>query len=71
MKEPLSRRVMDELEASGYEPRLHEPTDGDGAFEISLPGAGFDVGDFKAMVGMAERLGVGLSLDDRGWITLR
>jgi hypothetical protein len=70
MNEAVSRRVMDELEASGYEPRLHAPPDEHGAFEIKLPGAGFDIDDLKSVVNMAEGLGLGMRLDDRGWITL-
>jgi hypothetical protein len=70
MRETLSRRVMEELEANGYEPRLHEPEADDGVFEISLPGAGFRLEDFKTMARISEDFGVGLKLDDRGRITL-
>ena len=71
MKEIVSRRVMDELEASGYEPRLHPPAEEGGPFEITLPGAGFDLNDFKAVARLAGMTGVGLKLDDKGRITLR
>jgi hypothetical protein len=70
MNEIVSERVMEELEASGYEPRLH-PRDEGSPFEITLPGHGFELGDLKAMVRMAEATGTTLSLDDRGWFTLR
>jgi hypothetical protein len=71
VNEAVSRRVLDELEASGYEPRLHPPADEHGVFEIKLPGAGFDIDDFKSMVRVAEAEGLGMRLDDRGSITLR
>jgi hypothetical protein len=70
LNEIVSRRVMDELEATGYEPRLHRP-DTDGPFEVVVPGHGFDIGDLKAMVQMAEATGTSLALDERGRITLR
>lgn len=70
MNERVSERVMEELEANGYEPRLH-PRKEDGPFEITLPGSGFDLADMKAMVKMAEMTGTTLTLDDRGWFTLR
>ena len=40
MREDVARRVYAELEANGYEPRLHEPEDEGGLFSISLPGKG-------------------------------
>jgi hypothetical protein len=70
MNEIVSQRVMEELEASGYEPRLH-PRDDGGPFEVTLSGQGFGLGDLKAMVRMAEATGTTLSLDDRGRFTLR
>jgi hypothetical protein len=70
MNEIVSRRVLEELEASGYEPRLHRPRHAGGPFEITLPGHGFDAADLKAMVQMADTTGTSLVLDDRGWITL-
>ena len=40
VREDVSRRVMDELSASGYEPRLHPPEEEDGAFQVSVAGDG-------------------------------
>lgn len=68
--EVLSRRVMDELVADGYEPRLHGPRSHDGMFEIAIPGHGFDVDDLRTMVKMSELTGASLGLDEHGWITL-
>jgi hypothetical protein len=70
VNEHVSERVMEELEASGYEPRLHSRAEG-GPFEITLPGQGFGLGDLKAMVRMAEMTGTTLTIDDRGWFTLK
>ena len=53
----------------GYTPRFHEP-EKDDAFSVSIDGAGFDVDDFKTLVRIGEDLRVGLSLDDRGRITV-
>jgi hypothetical protein len=69
MKEIVSRRVMDELEASGYQPRLHPPAEEGGPFEVMLPGDGFDLNDIKAVVRVAQMTGAGLKLDDKGRIT--
>jgi hypothetical protein len=63
--------VRDELEANGYEPRLHAPHAEDGLFEIRLQGNGFDLDDLKTLVRIGEDFGVGVKLDDEGWITLR
>jgi len=38
VREEVARRVMYELEAKGYEPRLHEPEEVGGIFSLSLPG---------------------------------
>jgi hypothetical protein len=70
MREDVARRVYAELEANGYEPRLHEPEDEGGLFSISLPGKGFDLGDFKTMARISEDFGIGLHLGDDGRITL-
>jgi hypothetical protein len=70
MREDVSRRVYQELEANGYAPKLHEPEGDDGLFRISLPGAGFDLDDFKTMARIGEDFGIGLSLADDGRITL-
>jgi hypothetical protein len=70
MREDVSRRVFDELEANGYSPKLHEPEGGDGLFQVSLPGKGFGLEDFKTMARISEDFGVGLSLGDDGRITL-
>jgi hypothetical protein len=70
VNEHVSERVMEELEASGYEPRLHARGER-GPFSITLPGEGFDLGDLKAMVRMAEMTGTTLTIDDRGWFTLK
>jgi hypothetical protein len=59
MREDIARRVMTELEANGYEPRLHEPEEEGGLFEISLPGHGFDLGDLKAMAKSVKTSGSG------------
>jgi len=67
----VADRVYRELEANGYEPQLHERTDEDGVFDLRLRGHDFDLGDFKTMVQVGERFGLGLALDDSGWITLR
>jgi hypothetical protein len=70
MREDVSKRVIDELEANGYSPKLHEPEHDDGLFQISLPGAGFDIDDFKNMARIGEEFGIGLHLGDDGRITL-
>jgi hypothetical protein len=70
MREALARRVVDELSGEGYETRLHEPADGNGAFEVSVRGHGFGLEDLKTLVRMSADLGVGLRLDDKGWLTL-
>jgi hypothetical protein len=70
MKEVLARPVLDELSANGYKPRFHEPEDPDGAFSVSIDGAGFNIDDFKTLVRIGEDLGVGLRLDNSGRITL-
>lgn len=71
MKEVLARRVLDELSANGYNPRFHEPENADGAFSVSIDGAGFDIDDFKTLVRIGEDLGLGLKLDDSGGLGLR
>jgi hypothetical protein len=68
--EDVSKRVLEELEANGYEPRLHPPSDPSGTFTISLPSHGFGLGDLRTMVRISEDAGVGLKMDDRGRITL-
>jgi hypothetical protein len=69
MREDVARRVYEELEANGYSPKLHEPAEG-GLFEISLPGHGFDVGDFRTMAKISEDFGLALKLGDDARITL-
>jgi hypothetical protein len=70
MQEAVARKVFDELGANGYSPKMHEPEQEGGLFEISLPGAGFDLADFKTMARISEDFGVGLKLADDGRITL-
>lgn len=70
MLEHAADRVFKELEGDGYEPRLHEPKDEGGPFEIRLRGDNFDLDAFKAMVRVGEQFGLGLKLDENGWITL-
>ena len=71
MLKDVADRVFTELTEAGYSPRLHEPQDEGGAFEISLRGHEFDIDDFKTMVRIAENFGVGLGLDENGWIRLK
>jgi hypothetical protein len=63
-------RVFQRLEDDGLKPRLHEPEDENGVFEIHLDGAGYDLDDFKTLVRVGADFGLGLKLDDRGGITL-
>jgi hypothetical protein len=69
--EEVADRVFKELEADGYEPRLHPVKDEPGLVEIRLRGHDYDLDDLKAMVRAAETFGVGLKLDANGWLTLR
>ncbi len=71
MREEVARRVMNELEGNGYEPRLHEPEQEDGPFSISLHGHDFELGDFKTMTRVAEDFGLAMGMTDDGRITLR
>ena len=71
MVKDVADRVYKELVADGYEPRMHEPPDEGGAFELRLRGQDFDLGDLKTMVRVGEQFGLGLKLDSNGWITLR
>jgi hypothetical protein len=66
----VADKVQQELEASGYAPRMHERDDGEGLFEISIPGHGFDLEDFKTLARISEDFGVGLRLGDDASITL-
>jgi hypothetical protein len=70
MQEDVARKVFDELEASGYQPKLHDPEVEGGLFAISLPGAGFELDDIKTKARISEDLGLGLKLADDGRITL-
>jgi hypothetical protein len=71
MLEEVADRVFKELEADGYEPRMHEPADEPGIVEIRLRGHDYDIDDLKTMVRTAETFGLGLKLDSNGWLTLR
>jgi hypothetical protein len=68
--EDVARRIFDELSEGGYEPRLHEPDEEDGAFEIRLPAHGFELGDYKTLAKISEDFGVGLRFDSDGWLTV-
>lgn len=70
MQEAVARKVFDELEANGYQPKLHAPEQEGALFQISLPGKGFDLDDFRTMAKISEDFGIGLSLGDDGRITL-
>jgi hypothetical protein len=70
MQEAVARKVMDELEASGYQPKMHAPEDEGGLFQISLPVSGFDIDDFKTMGSLTKTFGLGLKMADDGRITL-
>jgi hypothetical protein len=70
MDEAVARSVFDELHANGYSPKLHEPEQEGGLFQVSLPASGFDVDDFKTMAKISEDFGLGLKLADDGRITL-
>jgi hypothetical protein len=70
MLEDVADRVFRELEAAGYEPRLHGHDDGSGLFDIRLRGHNYDINDLRAMIRTAEEFGVGLKLDENGWLTL-
>jgi hypothetical protein len=69
--EELADRVFKELEADGYEPRMHTSDGEPGVIEIRLRGHDYDIDDLKTMVRTAETFGVGLKLDSNGWLTLR
>jgi len=69
MLEPVANRVFKELEADGYEPRLHAHED-DSTFDIRLRGHNYDLDDLRAMIRTAEEFGLGLKLDENGWLTL-
>jgi hypothetical protein len=68
--EELADRVYKELTGRGYEPRFHEPADAETPVELRLRGEKFDIDDFKSMVAIAERFGLGMRLDPNGWLTL-
>jgi hypothetical protein len=68
--EELADHVYKELTGDGYEPRYHEPDDGNTPVELRLRGEQFDINDFKSMVAVAERFGLGMKLDPNGWLTL-
>jgi hypothetical protein len=70
MLEDVARRVYDELTANGYSPKMHEPEQEDGLFQISLPANGFELSDFKTMAKISEDLGLALKLGDDARITL-
>jgi hypothetical protein len=70
MLSDVADRVFKELTEAGYDPKLHEPKQDGGPFEITLRGHAFDIDDFKTMVRIAEDFGVGLGLDDNGWVRL-
>jgi hypothetical protein len=70
MREDVARRVYEELKANGYSPKMHEPGGENGLFEISLPGHGFDLADFKTMAKVTEDFGLGLKLGDDARIML-
>jgi hypothetical protein len=69
MLEPVANKVFKELEADGYEPRLHAHDDA-AAFDIRLRGHNYDIDDLRAMIRTAEEFGLGLKLDENGWLTL-
>jgi hypothetical protein len=70
MEEAVARSVFDELHANGYQPKLHEPAQEGGLFQVSLPGSGFELDDFRTMAKMSEDFGLALKLADDGRITL-
>jgi len=63
-------KVFERLENDGLKPRLHEPEEEGGLFEIHLDGAGYELDDFKTLVRVGEDFGIGLKLDDNGGVTL-
>jgi hypothetical protein len=68
--EGVADRVFKELENGGYAPKLHAPKEDGGPFEIRLRGHDYDLGDLRTMVKIAEDFGLGLKLDENGWLTL-
>jgi hypothetical protein len=70
MLEQVADRIFKELEADGYEPRLHAHEDGSGLYDIRLRGHNYDIDDLRAMIRTAETFGLGLKLDENGWLTL-
>jgi hypothetical protein len=70
VREDVARQVFDRLENDGYDVRLHEPDVEGSPFQISVLGHGFDLADFKTLAKVSEDFGLGLKLDDKGWITL-
>jgi hypothetical protein len=66
MQEDVARRVVDELEGNDYQPKIHAPEAEGGLFQVSLPGSGFDLDDFKTMAKISEEFGLGPKLADDG-----
>jgi hypothetical protein len=69
--EAVADRVFEELKGDGYKPNVHDAEDEPGEFEIRLRGDHFDLNDFKSMVAIGERFGLGMRIDQHGWITFR
>jgi hypothetical protein len=70
MREQLSRRVCTSCKQAVTSRAWHEPAGDHGVFSIRLPGGGFGLEDFKTLARTSEDFGLGLKLDDEGWITL-
>jgi hypothetical protein len=45
---------------------MHAPEAEGGPFQVSLPGSGFDLDDFKTMAKISEEFGLGPKLADDG-----
>jgi hypothetical protein len=69
--EHIADRVFEELKGDGYQPNVHDAQDEPGELEIRLRADDFDLNDFKSMVAIGERFGLGMRMHPRGWITFR
>ena len=69
MLEPVANRVFKGARGGRLRAALARAR-GRRTFDIRLRGHNYDLDDLKAMIRTAEEFGLGLKLDENGWLTL-